>query len=120
MTQKSPAVDDYLQTLPDKRRESLITLRAWIDETLPDAHEEIQYNMPAIVQDALICAFKSQKNYISLYMDTEIVAAHQAELSHLDYGKSCIRFQHIDQLPEAAIKQMLRETAVKQAQESKN
>jgi len=27
-------------------------------------------------------------------MDTEIVAAYQAELNHLDCGKGCIRFQH--------------------------
>jgi len=27
-------------------------------------------------------------------MGTEIVAAYQAELNHLDCGKGCIRFQH--------------------------
>jgi uncharacterized protein YdhG (YjbR/CyaY superfamily) len=118
MTQKSQAIDDYLKTIPENRRDSLNTLRSWMDEALPDAREVIEYNMPGIAQDALICSFKSQKAYISLYMDTEIVAAHQAELSHLNCGKSCIRFTHIDQLPEATIKQMLQETAVKQAAES--
>lgn len=117
MTQKSQAIDDYLQTLADNRRESLNTLRTWMDEALPDAREVIEYNMPGIAQDQLICSFKSQKNYMSLYMDTDIVAAHQAELGHLNCGKSCIRFTRIDQLPEATIKQMLQETAVKQAKE---
>jgi uncharacterized protein YdhG (YjbR/CyaY superfamily) len=116
MTQKSPAIDSYLQTLPDKRRDALTTLRTWIDQALPNAREVIEYNMPGIAQDALICSFKSQKAYMSLYMDTDVVAAHQAELSHLNCGKSCIRFTHINQLPEATIKQMLKETAVKQAQ----
>ena len=117
MTQKLQTIDDYLQTLPENRRRSLATLRAWIADTLPNAREVIAYNMPGIEQDGLICSYKAQKNYLSLYMDTEIVAAHQAELSHLNCGKSCIRFASIDQLPEAVIKQMLRETAVKQAAE---
>lgn len=116
MTQKSPAIDDYLQTLPDNRRDSLAILRTWMDEALPDAREVIEYNMPGIAQDALICSFKSQKNYMSLYMDTDIVAAHSDELAHLNCGKSCIRFSRIDQLPEATIKQMLQETVAKQAQ----
>ena len=116
MTHKSPAIDSYLHTLPDNRRHALTTLRTWIDEALPDAREVIEYNMPGIAQDALICSFKSQKNYMSLYMDTEVVAAHKEALGHLNCGKSCIRFTNINQLPEATIKQMLQETAVKQSQ----
>jgi uncharacterized protein YdhG (YjbR/CyaY superfamily) len=115
MTAKSQAVDDYLQTLPDHRRHSLNTLRHWIDDALPDAREVIEYNMPGIAQDALVCSFKSQKNYMSLYMDTEVVAKHKQELAHLNCGKSCIRFRSIDQLPETTIKQMLQETVTKQA-----
>ncbi|MCB8985262.1 MAG: DUF1801 domain-containing protein [Ardenticatenaceae bacterium] len=118
MTEKSPAVDDYLQSLPPERRAALETLRSWIAETLPDAREVIAYNMPGVAQDDLICSFKSQKNYLSLYMDVEVVAAHQAELAHLNCGKSCLRFRRIDQLPEGTIKQMLAETAVKQAKEA--
>ena len=114
MTQKSQAIDDYLQTIPENRRDALTTLRTWIDQALPNAREVIEYNMPGIAQDQLICSFKSQKNYMSLYMDTEVVAAHKEELAHLNCGKSCIRFRSIDQLPEAVIKQMLKETAEKQ------
>ena len=120
MTQKSQAIDDYLKTIPDNRRDSLNTLRTWMDEALPDAREVIEYNMPGIAQDELVCSFKSQKNYMSLYMDTDIVAAHKEELAHLNCGKSCIRFRNIDQLPEATIKQMLQETVAKQTQESIN
>ena len=118
MTEKSQAVDDYLQTIPEKRREALNILRSWMDEALPDAREVIEYSMPGLAQDELICSFKSQKNYMSLYMDTEIVAAHKEALAHLNCGKSCIRFRNIDQLPEATIKQMLQETVAKQAKEA--
>ncbi len=120
MTSKSKAVDDYLLTIPEKRRNDLNVLRSWIDEALPDAREVIEYSMPGVAQDKLVCSFKSQKNYMSLYMDTDIVAVHSEELSHLNCGKSCIRFRSIDQLPEATIKQMLQETINKQAKEIAN
>ncbi len=114
MTKTNPQIDEYLESLPDARRESLSTLRGWMHEALPEAQEVIEYGMPGLYQDELICSYKSQKNYMSLYMDVEVVAAHKDELAHLNCGKSCIRFRRIDQLPETTIKDMLRETAVKQ------
>lgn len=119
MRDQSKEVDRYLETVPQVRREALATLRDWIHEALPEAQDVIEYNMPGVYQDALICSYKSQKNYMSLYMDVEIVARHQAELDEagLNCGKSCIRFRHIEQLPQETIKTMLRETAEKQALE---
>jgi len=119
MGDQSKAVDSYLQTLPDGRREALTELRSWIHETLPNAQDVVEYGMPGVYQDALICSYKSQKNYMSLYMDVEIVENHKTELDEagLNCGKSCIRFRRIEQLPEETIKTMLRETATKQAAE---
>ena len=92
-------------------------MRAWIRETLPEAEEVWAYGMPGIAKDELIASYKSQKNYISLYMDVDAVAKHKEELdaAGLNCGKSCIRFKRLDQLPEATIKAMLRETMAKQA-----
>ncbi len=115
MTTTNSQIDAYLETLPPARREALTTLRGWMHEALPTAKDVIEYGMPGLFQDELICSYKSQKNYMSLYMDVEVVAAHKEELAHLNCGKSCIRFRRIDQLPEDTIKQMLKETAVKQA-----
>jgi uncharacterized protein YdhG (YjbR/CyaY superfamily) len=119
MSDQSKEIDSYLNTLPDGRREALTALRSWIHETLPNAQDVIEYGIPGVYQDALICSYKSQKNYMSLYMDVEIVENHKAELDEagLNCGKSCIRFRHLEQLPEETIKTMLRETAEKQALE---
>jgi uncharacterized protein YdhG (YjbR/CyaY superfamily) len=119
MTDQSKEIDQYIATLPDGRREAISELRTWIHETLPKATDAIEYGMPGAYQDALICSYKSQKHYMSLYMDVEIVAKHKAELDEagLNCGKSCIRFRRVEQLPEETIKIMLRETAAKQAAE---
>ena len=122
MNNQSKEIDGYLQTLSESRREALTTLRSWIHTTLPDATDVIEYGMPGVYQDALICSYKSQKNYMSLYMDVEIVEKHKTELDEagLNCGKSCIRFRRIEQLPEETIKTMLRETAEKQAAEKQD
>jgi len=119
MGDPSKEIDNYLLTVPEGRREALTKLRSWMFETLPDAREVIEYGMPGVYQDALICSYKSQKNYMSLYMDVEIVEKHKPELEEagLNCGKSCIRFRRLEQLPEETIKRMLRETAAKQAAE---
>jgi uncharacterized protein YdhG (YjbR/CyaY superfamily) len=117
MSDGKQAIDDYLESLPDKRQGAVGKLRALITETLPQAREQITYNMPAVavVDDEIVCSYKSQKNYISLYMDSELVEKHKEGLSNLNCGKSCIRFRHFEQLPQETIKAILRETVVKQA-----
>lgn len=114
MTRRDTAVTDYLNTLPEERRESVSALRALILETLPQARETIAYNMPAVkVTDEVLCSYKAQKSYISLYMDVEMVAKHKAGLVDLNCGKSCIRFNRFEQLPQETIQAILRDTAVK-------
>ena len=40
----------------------------------------------------------------------ELVEKHKVELSHLDVGKSCVRFGKLEQLPLATVAMILRET----------
>lgn len=117
MSVKNSQIDEYLQTLPEQRCQALTQLRALILDTVPDVEETIAYKMPAATlpgQEHVLCSYKSQKNYISLYMDVDVVAAHEDDLADLNCGKSCIRFTRFEQLPQDAIRQMLRETATKQ------
>jgi uncharacterized protein YdhG (YjbR/CyaY superfamily) len=71
----------------------------------------VKYRIPTYEDgDGVLCAFASQKHYLSLYMDTNIVEKHREELTGLSIGKSCIRFGKLDQLPLDTIKRMLEET----------
>ncbi len=86
-------------------------LRSLVLASAPDAVETMRYRMPTYdYRDHMICAFASQKHYMSLYMDTAIVYDHREELAHLHLGKSCIRFRSLDQLPLDTIRLMLEET----------
>ena len=108
---RSRQVDEYLAGLQADRREALTELRAIVLSEAPDAVETMKYRMPTYeYQGGVLCAFASQKQYMSLYMDTDLVEVHRAELAGLSVGKSCIRFRKLDKLPLETVRTMLRET----------
>jgi len=114
MTDTSQEVDAYMQNLEADRRAALGLIRSLILQTVPGTKETMRYRMPTYELDKVLCSFASQKHYMSLYMDVELVQEHSNALNHLDVGKSCIRFKNINDLPLETVQQILIETAQKQ------
>ena len=111
MTKESKKVDEYMAGLEPKRRDALAQVRSLILETVPDAQETLKYRMPTYeYRGGVLVAFASQKQYMSLYMDTELVEKHRDELAGLDVGKSCIRFRKLEKLPLDTVRTILEET----------
>ena len=111
MSGKTQQVDEYLQNPAPERRAALAKLRSLVFEIAPDAVETMKHRMPTYEYgDGVLCAFASQKHYMSLYMDIGVVEKYKEELTGLSIGKSCIRFRKLDQLPLDTIKRMLEET----------
>jgi uncharacterized protein YdhG (YjbR/CyaY superfamily) len=105
-------VDAYLEELEPDRRAALTELRSLVLETVPGAVEGMKYRMPTYeYEGGVLCAFASQKHYMSLYLAPEIVEKHRAELSGLDVGKSCVRFRKLEKLPRYTVRVILQETA---------
>jgi len=111
MNERSKQVDQYLAKLNPERREALSLLRSLILHTAPDAVESMKYKMPTYLYgEAVLCAFASQKHYMSLYVEPRTLDSRREELRHLNLGKSCVRFKHIDQLPLEIVRTILAET----------
>jgi uncharacterized protein YdhG (YjbR/CyaY superfamily) len=108
------SIDEYFQNLNPERRSALETVRSLILETLPEATETMKYRMPTYELDEVVCAFASQKHYMSLYMDTVLVEKYKPQMEDLSIGKSCIRFKRADELPLDVIKKILVETVQQQ------
>ena len=116
MSGRTKEVDAYLEGLEPDRRAALTKVRSAIFEIVPDAVETMKYRMPTYERESgPLCAFASQKHYMSLYMDVGLVEKHRAELSGLDVGKSCIRFRRLEQLPLETVRTILGETVRDQA-----
>lgn len=111
MTQSINTVEEYMAQLPDGRKEALTKLRELIHQVAPDAQEYIKYKMPYFEQNGQLCAFASQKNYMSLYiLNTPVLQKNKDLLGKLNIGKGCVRFKSIDQLPLDEIRKILKES----------
>ncbi|MFC2054319.1 iron chaperone [Chloroflexota bacterium] len=109
-------VDTYMQNLESDRCAALGRIRSLILQTVPRVKETMRYRMPTYELDEVVCSFASQKHYMSLYMDVELVDQYSDALKHLDVGKSCIRFKRIEDLPLETVQQILMESVEKQKQ----
>lgn len=129
---KAATVEEYLQELPEDRREVVSTVRDVILRNLPDGYTEtmawgmITYGIPLERypttyngQPLGYAALAAQKNSYSLYllgayMDPEQEAAlreaFRREGKKLDMGKSCVRFKKTADLPLDDIGQLISAT----------
>ena len=118
MANRTQEVDAYLESLAPERRTALAQLRSLVFRVAPAAKETMKYKMPTYEYEGeTLCAFASQKHYMSVYLDTELVEKHRTELERLSVGKSCVRFKRLEQLPLDAIRLILTETVMSRRSE---
>ncbi|TGK82614.1 DUF1801 domain-containing protein [Leptospira noumeaensis] len=117
--------EEYIQSLPEDRKETFSKLRDIVKKNLPKGFEEtIQYKMIGFVvpkktypagyhvTPELALPFlhiASQKNglalyHMGIYADLKLLKWFQIEYpkhckTKLDMGKSCIRFKKLDDIP---------------------
>ncbi len=104
-------VDEYMTKVPAKRLEAMQQLRTLVEATADDLVINMEYGMPTYwVGEHALCAYASQKNYMSLYLDMELVEKYREEFGSLNCGKSCIRFTKIEKLPFETVTRILKET----------
>ncbi len=117
--------EEYIEKLPDDRKQAITKLRDEINKNIPDKfHEEMNYGMigwvvpHTVYPDGYHCNpsdplpfmnLASQKNHIAIYnmgiySDPETLKWFNEEYEKvgkvkLDMGKSCIRFKKADHIP---------------------
>lgn len=113
--------DEMIAALPPDRREAISAVRDVIRANLPPGYEEgMQFGMIAwyVPLERLpdtynghplgLAALASQKNYMSLYLNTVygdpeterwFLGRFAASGKRLDMGKSCVRFRSVEDLP---------------------
>ena len=121
MRSDAETVDEYLDSLPEDRRDQVGQVREVILENLPDGYVEtmnwgmISYEIPLEAypntyngKPLNYAALASQKNYMAVYLsgvygvegkEEPFREAYVATGKKLDMGVSCVRFKSIDDLP---------------------
>ncbi len=111
MPLKASSALEYINALEPERKAALETVREVILKSVPGVNESMKYGMPTYeLGDVLVCALASQKNYMSLYMNVDLVKKHRQELEDLSIGKSCVRFRKLEKLPLDVVERILKET----------
>ena len=131
---EAQSLQEYLENLPDERREPIEKLRKIISENLPKGFEEqLSYGMIGYVVPKSIypkgyhctpelplpfLSIASQKNSINLYhmgiyADEKLLLWFQEEFpkhskKKLDMGKSCMRFKKPEDIPYELIGELAR------------
>ncbi|HEY0354869.1 MAG TPA: DUF1801 domain-containing protein [Flavisolibacter sp.] len=122
----------YLDKLPDDRKDAISEIRKIMKSNLPKGFAEnisenfLSYNVPhSLYPDGYHCnpdqplpfvSFASQKNFIAmyhmgLYSDPELLKWFTNEYrkhstTKLDMGKSCVRFKKTADIPFELLKQL--------------
>jgi hypothetical protein len=139
MESKIATPQEYLENIPEKRKEAMRKLRNLILEKLPKGFQEgFYYGMLTYVvpfsayppgyhcdpknMPLPFLSLASQKNFIALYhmgiyADPELLNWFVSEYpkhskQKLDMGKSCIRFKKMDQIPYELIADLLAKISV--------
>jgi uncharacterized protein YdhG (YjbR/CyaY superfamily) len=138
MQYKADTPEDYINQVPEERKEVLKKLRETINKNLPKEFEEgIQYGMigyyvpHSVYPDGYHCdpkiplpfmSFASQKNSINFYHsgiyanpeihDWFIKEFPKHSKRKLDMGKSCVRFKKIEDIPYELIAELVRKMTI--------
>ena len=140
MQYKADSPEDYINQLPEERKEPVTKLHNLIKDNMPKGLESgIGYGMLAyyvpksIYPPGYHCKpfpplpfinVASQKNFIALYhsglyakkeLYDWFVSEYPKHAKYkLDMGKSCIRFKKVDDIPYDLIKELLGKMTVKE------
>lgn len=132
-------IEEYIESLPEGKKEYFIKLRSIIKKNLPKGFEEtFQYKMIGYVVPKKLYPpgyhvtpelplpflhIASQKNglalyHMGIYSDPKLLKWFQTEYPNhaktkLDMGKSCIRFKKLDDIPWKLLGELLQKMGPK-------
>lgn len=122
---KAKTIDEYLQAIPEDRKETILFLHDFIQKTAPKLTPHLAYNMIGYgsfpytnyKKESILwptIALANQKNYVSIYIcsiiDKQYLAEkYKTELGKVSVGKSCIRFKKLKDLNLPILKKIILE-----------
>ena len=103
-------IDDYLRTVPEDRRRSLVDLRAKIRSVVPEAEECISYRIPAFrLHGAIVAGFHATKKGCSYFPFSGSTLRTVAPFVRAyDQTKSALHFTPDKPLPMTLVRRLIK------------
>ena len=116
---KPNAIDEYLRSLPNDRRQLLQDLRGKIRSIVPDAEECISYRMPAFrVNGAIVAGFCATSKGCSYFpFSGSTLTSLAGYLNRYDRTKSSLHFSADNPISTALLRKLIR-TRIREMDES--
>ena len=102
-------IDDYLATVAEPHRSTLIELREVLRELLPDAEECIAYQVPCFkVKGKGVAGFAAYKNHNSYFpFSGQVFKEMPAELEGYVFTKGSLHFSKTECLPRELVQRLI-------------
>lgn len=110
MYSNAATVDDYMQEVPEERREALARIRTLCQASLPDYEETIDSGKPVYKKDGdSKVAFSSQEHHIAFYAyEPSVREAYEADFS--DPHEGMVQFNKSEAVDFELIEKLLHDT----------
>jgi len=107
---KSATIDQYLEQVPEDRRQALQSLRARIRAIVPNVEECISYRIPAFrLNGAVIAGFCATAKGCSYFpFSGSTLKTLGRDLTHYEQTKSSLHFTPEKPLPSALLRKLIR------------
>jgi len=99
-------IETYITSMPIAYQPQLQAIRQTIQDVLPEAEEQLKYQMPTFHWHENVIHFALFKHHFGLYPSSSGVAAFQDQLSGYQTSKGAIQFPLDQPLPLDLIRQI--------------
>jgi uncharacterized protein YdhG (YjbR/CyaY superfamily) len=118
--QKFDTTEAYFHSLTGRHLELVSTLRRIIQTTVPEATEQISYNMPSFRLNGILVYYAAFSRHVSLFpADPTVLSMFSEKLKEYRTSKGTIQFPLDQELPEPLIREIIQYRKEKNLQMSR-
>lgn len=100
----NPLIEAYIKRFPQDIQARHMRIREIFLSEVPDATEDIKYQMPTIIWYGNLIHYAAFKNHIGIYPLPDVLVTLNEEIKGYKTGKGSIQFQNSEPLPEDLIR----------------
>ncbi|GHV00412.1 hypothetical protein FACS189483_10470 [Spirochaetia bacterium] len=113
-------IDEYIASFEPEIQRTLIEIRNFIKNEVPDATEKMSYGMPTFYQNGNLVHFAAFKDHYGFFPSPSGIDAFEEELAPYRSGKGTLRFSMDKPIPWEIVKKVLQFRVQENANKAKN
>lgn len=100
-------IESYITSFPPEIQKRLRQIRSIFLKEVPDAQEDIKYQMPTLIWHGNLIHYAAFKNHIGVYPLPSVIEALKDDIRNLKTGKGSIQFSNSVPLPVELIQKIV-------------